>query len=198
VVGGAAVTEELVPGFRFSRASYLLSLLRPDIVRDLDLKVCAVPFRPQRRTLHDAAPCMADAGPCVTAAAWAQGAHTSTLVVHAQARRVGLPADGPGRRRDGARSGQVLPQGRCGAPRLRSHARRLWLCTPPDGGTWAIRLRWAHTLGRQCVCLSPCWTDRRWTPLHRGWAGCWALRRSWQGHSRAAACWHSCRACMRS
>ena len=39
LVGGAAVTEEIVPGFRFSRASYLLSLLRPDIVRDLELKV---------------------------------------------------------------------------------------------------------------------------------------------------------------
>ena len=27
-VGGAAITEELVPGFKFSRASYLLALLR--------------------------------------------------------------------------------------------------------------------------------------------------------------------------
>ena len=76
VLGGAAVTEEIVPGrhryqsanawvcdehvsnpheplstaivqlyclyspgFKFSRASYLLSLLRPQIVRDLQLKV---------------------------------------------------------------------------------------------------------------------------------------------------------------
>ena len=57
VLGGAAVTEEIVPGiygitivsvsrvyviclgFRFSRASYLLSLLRPQIVKDLELKV---------------------------------------------------------------------------------------------------------------------------------------------------------------
>ena len=38
VLGGAAVTEEIVPGFKFSRASYLLSLLRPQIVRDLELK----------------------------------------------------------------------------------------------------------------------------------------------------------------
>lgn len=29
IVGGAAVTEELVPGFKFSRASYLAGLLRP-------------------------------------------------------------------------------------------------------------------------------------------------------------------------
>lgn len=38
VIGGAAVSEEIVPGFKFSRASYLLSLLRPAIVKDLELK----------------------------------------------------------------------------------------------------------------------------------------------------------------
>src|SRR5437764_7965740 len=37
VVGGAAVTEEIVPGFRFSVASYVVSLLRPEIVRELEL-----------------------------------------------------------------------------------------------------------------------------------------------------------------
>src|ERR671926_1794648 len=37
VLGGAAVTEEIVPGFRFSVASYVVSLLRPEIVRDLEL-----------------------------------------------------------------------------------------------------------------------------------------------------------------
>ncbi|XP_004625590.1 pyridine nucleotide-disulfide oxidoreductase domain-containing protein 2 isoform X1 [Octodon degus] len=38
VIGGAAVTEEIIPGFKFSRASYLLSLLRPQIYSDLELK----------------------------------------------------------------------------------------------------------------------------------------------------------------
>ncbi|KAJ3610584.1 hypothetical protein NHX12_022676 [Muraenolepis orangiensis] len=38
VLGGAAVTEELVPGFQFSRCSYLLSLFRPHIYKDLELK----------------------------------------------------------------------------------------------------------------------------------------------------------------
>uniref|UniRef100_A0A2N9EPS8 Pyridine nucleotide-disulfide oxidoreductase domain-containing protein 2 n=1 Tax=Fagus sylvatica TaxID=28930 RepID=A0A2N9EPS8_FAGSY len=33
VIGGAAVTEEIIPGFKFSRCSYLLSLLRPSIIR---------------------------------------------------------------------------------------------------------------------------------------------------------------------
>jgi phytoene dehydrogenase-like protein len=36
-VGGAAVTEEVFPGFRFSVYSYVVSLLRPEIVRELDL-----------------------------------------------------------------------------------------------------------------------------------------------------------------
>src|SRR6266700_2505345 len=37
LVGGAAVTEEVYPGFRFSVASYVVSLLRPEIIRELDL-----------------------------------------------------------------------------------------------------------------------------------------------------------------
>jgi phytoene dehydrogenase-like protein len=37
VLGGAAVTEEVYPGFKYSVCSYVVSLLRPDIIRDLDL-----------------------------------------------------------------------------------------------------------------------------------------------------------------
>ena len=37
VLGGAAVTEELFPGFRFSVFSYVVSLLRPEIIRELQL-----------------------------------------------------------------------------------------------------------------------------------------------------------------
>ncbi|MFZ4809926.1 MAG: phytoene desaturase family protein [Ilumatobacteraceae bacterium] len=37
LVGGAAITEELVPGFHFTTFSYAISLLRPDIVQELDL-----------------------------------------------------------------------------------------------------------------------------------------------------------------
>ncbi|HEX9313915.1 MAG TPA: NAD(P)/FAD-dependent oxidoreductase [Actinomycetota bacterium] len=37
VVGGAAVTEEIIPGFSVSTASYSLSLLRPDIASELGL-----------------------------------------------------------------------------------------------------------------------------------------------------------------
>lgn len=37
IVGGACVTEEVWPGYRVSTAAYLCSLLRPEIVRDLEL-----------------------------------------------------------------------------------------------------------------------------------------------------------------
>jgi phytoene dehydrogenase-like protein len=37
VVGGACVTEELIPGFRVSAAAYSFSLFRPEIARALDL-----------------------------------------------------------------------------------------------------------------------------------------------------------------
>src|SRR5438309_8369944 len=38
VVGGCVVTEELWPGFKVSTASYVNSLFRPEIIRDLELK----------------------------------------------------------------------------------------------------------------------------------------------------------------
>jgi phytoene dehydrogenase-like protein len=37
LVGGAAITEELQPGFQFTTFSYALSLLRPEIIQELDL-----------------------------------------------------------------------------------------------------------------------------------------------------------------
>jgi phytoene dehydrogenase-like protein len=38
VLGGACVTEEVWPGFKVSTAAYVNSLLRPEIIRDLQLK----------------------------------------------------------------------------------------------------------------------------------------------------------------
>src|SRR5438270_10815385 len=37
ILGGAACTEEVFPGFKFSVRSYVVSLLRPEIIRALDL-----------------------------------------------------------------------------------------------------------------------------------------------------------------
>ena len=38
VIGGAAVTEEIVPGFTFSVFSYVMSLLHPKVIRELGLR----------------------------------------------------------------------------------------------------------------------------------------------------------------
>jgi phytoene dehydrogenase-like protein len=56
VLGGAAVTEEVFPGFRFSVASYVVSLLRPEIIRELDLAkhgLDVLPFDGSFTPLHD-------------------------------------------------------------------------------------------------------------------------------------------------
>jgi phytoene dehydrogenase-like protein len=37
MVGGAAVTEEIFPGYKFTEFSYVVSLLRPEIIRELEL-----------------------------------------------------------------------------------------------------------------------------------------------------------------
>ncbi len=37
VIGGAAVTEEFAPGYRNSSASYVVSLLNPKVIRELEL-----------------------------------------------------------------------------------------------------------------------------------------------------------------
>lgn len=56
VVGGAAVTEELMPGFLVSTASYSLSLLRPDIYRDLELASFGLSFYPKDPQMFVPAP----------------------------------------------------------------------------------------------------------------------------------------------
>ncbi|GAB1302437.1 Pyridine nucleotide-disulfide oxidoreductase domain-containing protein 2 [Apodemus speciosus] len=60
VIGGAAVTEEIIPGFKFSRASYLLSLLRPQIYTDLELKGNREKpeevFSPEEKFIEDQSP----------------------------------------------------------------------------------------------------------------------------------------------
>ena len=47
VLGGCSVTEEIYPGFKFSVASYIVSLLRPEVIRDLELlNTSLVKYRP--------------------------------------------------------------------------------------------------------------------------------------------------------
>ncbi len=51
LVGGAAVTEEIYPGFKYTVASYVVSLLRPEIVRELDLPRYGLEILPLESTL---------------------------------------------------------------------------------------------------------------------------------------------------
>jgi phytoene dehydrogenase-like protein len=50
-VGGAAVTEEIYPGFKFTVFSYVVSLLRPEIIRDLELPRHGLHILPLESTL---------------------------------------------------------------------------------------------------------------------------------------------------
>src|ERR1700741_3347034 len=51
VLGGAAVSEQIFPGFTFSVFSYVVSLLRPEIIRDLDLPRHGLHILPLESTL---------------------------------------------------------------------------------------------------------------------------------------------------
>ncbi|MGD2048827.1 MAG: FAD-dependent oxidoreductase, partial [Chloroflexota bacterium] len=51
LLGGASVSEEIYPGFNFSVMSYVVSLLRPEIIRDLDLPGHGLRILPLESTL---------------------------------------------------------------------------------------------------------------------------------------------------
>src|SRR5712692_5845809 len=51
LVGGASVTEEVYPAFKFSVFSYVVSLLRPEIIRDLELPRHGLTILPLESTL---------------------------------------------------------------------------------------------------------------------------------------------------
>ena len=51
LVGGATVTEEIFPGFRYSVFSYVVSLMRPEIIRELDLPRHGLAILPLESTL---------------------------------------------------------------------------------------------------------------------------------------------------
>src|ERR1700753_1906198 len=71
ILGGACVTEEDWPGKRVSRASYVVSMLQPKIVKDLwleDFGYHAVPLDPAYAALTPAGPVFFYAPPAATAA----------------------------------------------------------------------------------------------------------------------------------
>ncbi len=51
LVGGSAVTEEINPGFKYSVCSYVVSLLRPEIIRDLQLARYGLEILPLESTV---------------------------------------------------------------------------------------------------------------------------------------------------
>lgn len=51
LVGGATVTEEIFPGFNYTVMSYVVSLLRPEIIRDLELPKHGLIILPLESTL---------------------------------------------------------------------------------------------------------------------------------------------------
>src|SRR5687768_1981120 len=51
LVGGAAVSEQVHPGFKFSVFSYVVSLLRPEIIRDLELPKHGLQVLPLESTI---------------------------------------------------------------------------------------------------------------------------------------------------
>ena len=54
IVGGAAVTEEIFPGYRFTEFSYVVSLLRPEIIRDLEMPSSKSALRARSKGLSPA------------------------------------------------------------------------------------------------------------------------------------------------
>ena len=51
ILGGAAVTEEIYPGFKYSVFSYVVSLLRPEIIRELELPKHGLQILPLESTV---------------------------------------------------------------------------------------------------------------------------------------------------
>ena len=51
LVGGASVSEEIFPGFKYSVFSYVVSLFRPEIIRDLGLARHGLTILPLESTL---------------------------------------------------------------------------------------------------------------------------------------------------
>ncbi|MDP6861922.1 MAG: FAD-dependent oxidoreductase, partial [Candidatus Marinimicrobia bacterium] len=50
ILGGAAVTEEIFPGFKFSVCSYVVSLMKPNVMRELMLPKFGLELLPLEST----------------------------------------------------------------------------------------------------------------------------------------------------
>ena len=52
ILGGAAVSEEIFPGYTFSACSYVVSLLRPTVIRELELAKFGLQILPLETTFN--------------------------------------------------------------------------------------------------------------------------------------------------
>ena len=121
-VGGATTTEEIYPGFKFTCCSYVVSLLRPWIIRDLELPRYGYEILPLEETFTpfpDGRYLLRDADPERT-----KRRHRQVLAARRRGLQAVRPGDGRARpagqaddRRPGARS-------RCRATRSSSCASR--------------------------------------------------------------------------
>jgi phytoene dehydrogenase-like protein len=83
ILGGACVTEEVWPGVRVSRASYVVSMLQPKVVSDLRLREFgyhAVPLDPAYAALTSHGPIFFHNDPAITAASLANFSEADAAV----------------------------------------------------------------------------------------------------------------------
>jgi len=132
VLGGAAVTEEFLPGFRNSSASYTVSLLQPTVIRDLrlierGLRIVERPF-----------------------ANFVPSADGRALRFGGAAAPATDGASGIALERFSPRDAQRLPEHYARIKRIADVLRRWVLRTPPElGGRWIVSdLASARTVAR--------------------------------------------------
>jgi phytoene dehydrogenase-like protein len=115
-VGGASVTEEPWPGYRVSTAAYVISLLRREVVRDLDLKKHGLTIYPQDPPYFQPYP---DGRYLMI---WNDGRKTREEI-----------------RKFSARDAEVYPQYEATLNRLAEFVEPLLLMTPPDPASKRFR-----------------------------------------------------------
>ncbi len=131
VAGGAAVTEEFLPGFRNSVAAYTVSLLNPTVIADLDLATHGLRIveRP-------------------VANFWPVDAARSLLMPY------GLASRQAALQPFSTADAQRLPAYDAALERAASHLRRLALMRPPNAGGGWRELFGAAALGRRLYGLT--------------------------------------------
>lgn len=167
-----------LPGFKFSRASYLLSLLRPQIYSELELQVrCpspAGPPAPPGTWQGDTAASVSHCPPCL-AAAWPEGAPAGPLLLHPAAggqEPAPLPPAGARHGPDPAADRPVLPKGCSGTAGSRAKQSPEELPCPVEqqGCSWRRVLCTQHSSVPSGHLLSP---SRLTLSMRHSWGAWW-------------------------